>query len=498
MTFDKGLGIKLTTNTQMLSPPLKSIARSSPSLHDFFDEEMSLSEPSSFPISLHSSRKKNRLPMAEAMRSYESDTNLSRGMSIPSPPLSPRIKQRDIATTGTFNSQEISGILLHPIQDEWRVSKSVVSKGHLPASNGIVVRSVWDPQMTVQRYHSEITDFLSRYGMFHGLHSGSGRSLSLPGTSNGTVATSAVPVSARITRRQLRGSDGDLDYELSSGHVSSGSSSDNLLLPRIRRYNNVRKVSFSSPYSNIRVFKSSGDAGFGSSGVVSRIRRGSLPSLDSAAMSSPGAVAQYQHGQPSQTQARVWTQASVQVHAQPQAQAQKQVQRRHRATVKRVRRVRTMPGGDGTSATRAHHHSAPVLASAAAIQSVPRYIPGVSWQRLPDYTPPMSNIPLDNTRALKVEWKGPPMDLTNDPLRSMLHPAELVLAQILRLPCDLYLDSKRRLFLEKVYKYKKGLPFRRTDAQKACRIDVNKASRLYAAYEKVGWLDDSNFEKYLE
>ena len=494
MSFDKGLGIKLTTNTQMLSPPLRSIARSSPNLHDFFDEEMSLSEPSSFPISLHSGKKRDRSHMAEAMRSYESDTNLSRGMSIPSPPLSPKVKQRDIAAAGSLNFQEISGILLHPIQDEWRVSKAVSRERRLPAGNSIVVRSVWDPQMTVQRYHSEITDFLSRYGIFHGLHSEPGRSLSSSGTSAGTVATSNVPVSARITRRQLRGSDGDLDYELSSGHFSSGSSSDNLLLPRIRRYNNVRKVSFSSPYSNVRVFQGSKGAGFGSSGVVSQMRRESFPSLGLAAMSSPRTVAQYQRGQPSQQQ----TQAQSQSQMWAQAQAQKQAQHRHRATVKRVKRVRTMPGSDGTSATRARHHSAPVLASAAAIQSVPRYIPGVSWQRLPDYTPPMSNIPLDNTRALKVEWKGPPMDLTNDPLRSMLHPAELVLAQILRLPCDLYLDSKRRLFLEKVYKYKKGLPFRRTDAQKACRIDVNKASRLYAAYEKVGWLDDSNFEKYLE
>lgn len=90
------------------------------------------------------------------------------------------------------------------------------------------------------------------------------------------------------------------------------------------------------------------------------------------------------------------------------------------------------------------------------------------------------------------------MDLSVDPLRSKLHPAELVLASILRLPCDLYLDSKKRLFLEKVYKQKKGMPFRKTDAQKACKIDVNKASRLYSAYEKVGWLDNRHFEKYMK
>lgn len=137
------------------------------------------------------------------------------------------------------------------------------------------------------------------------------------------------------------------------------------------------------------------------------------------------------------------------------------------------------------------------LASSMAIGKAPQYIPNMSWEKLPDYSPTVSSLPKDNIKALKVEWKGSSLDLSNDPLRNKLHPAELLLAQILRLPCDLYLDSKRRLFLEKVYRLKKGLPFRRTDAQKACRIDVNKASRLFAAYEKVGWLNDSNFQKFL-
>lgn len=137
------------------------------------------------------------------------------------------------------------------------------------------------------------------------------------------------------------------------------------------------------------------------------------------------------------------------------------------------------------------------LASSTAVASVPKYVPNSSWNQLQDYSPSMENISNDNLKALRIEWKGSPMDLSRDPLKDHLHPAELILAQILRLPCDLYLDSKRRLFLEKVYKLRKGLPFRRTDAQKACRIDVNKASRLYAAFEKVGWLKDSNFTKYL-
>ncbi|CAI1791901.1 hypothetical protein SEUBUCD646_0A00430 [Saccharomyces eubayanus] len=137
------------------------------------------------------------------------------------------------------------------------------------------------------------------------------------------------------------------------------------------------------------------------------------------------------------------------------------------------------------------------IASMEAIHEAPQYVPNISWKKLSDFSPPLSTLPPDTNKSLKIEWKGSPMDLSADPLRDELHPAELVLAQTLRLPCDLYLDSKKRLFLEKVYRLRKGLPFRRTDAQKACRIDVNKASRLFQAFEKVGWLRDSNFTKYL-
>ncbi|AMD21057.1 HEL224Wp [Eremothecium sinecaudum] len=138
------------------------------------------------------------------------------------------------------------------------------------------------------------------------------------------------------------------------------------------------------------------------------------------------------------------------------------------------------------------------LASTRDLHAAPIYVPNMSWEMLPDYSPPLSTLPANNSnKCLKVEWKGSSMDLSADPLRHKLHPAELVLAQTLRLPCDLYLDSKRRLFCEKVHRLKQGMPFRRTDAQKACRIDVNKASRLFAAYEKIGWLNDDNFAKYL-
>lgn len=118
-------------------------------------------------------------------------------------------------------------------------------------------------------------------------------------------------------------------------------------------------------------------------------------------------------------------------------------------------------------------------------------------ESIPDYSPdPETTLPKGNNRCLKIEWKGQPMDLRNDENLSKLHPAEVLLASTLRLPGNVYLDSKRRLFHEKVNRLRGGMPFRRTDAQKACRIDVNKASRIYVAFEKVGWLKDEHFAKF--
>lgn len=119
-------------------------------------------------------------------------------------------------------------------------------------------------------------------------------------------------------------------------------------------------------------------------------------------------------------------------------------------------------------------------------------------ESIPDYSPdPATTLPKGNQRCLKIEWKGQPMDLKNDANLDKLHPAEALLASTLRLPCNVYLDSKRRLFYEKVKRMRSGMPFRRTDAQKACRIDVNKASRLFAAFEKVGWLNDAHFARHI-
>ena len=111
-----------------------------------------------------------------------------------------------------------------------------------------------------------------------------------------------------------------------------------------------------------------------------------------------------------------------------------------------------------------------------------------NFREVVDYSPPLSSIP-DRPDCLKSEWKGLPLDLSKHELRHLLHEEELKLAAGLRLDCATYLTSKRRIFLKRVECFENSKEFRKTDAQQACNIDVNKASRLHSAYESIGWLD---------
>jgi len=114
------------------------------------------------------------------------------------------------------------------------------------------------------------------------------------------------------------------------------------------------------------------------------------------------------------------------------------------------------------------------------------------YNSLPDYSPPISTLP-NNSKALKADWKGQMLDLSDDPDRSQLHEAEINLAATLRLTCAVYLSSKRRIFIARIDALRIGKEFRKTDAQQACKIDVNKASKLWTAFEKVGWFDSRWF-----
>lgn len=133
--------------------------------------------------------------------------------------------------------------------------------------------------------------------------------------------------------------------------------------------------------------------------------------------------------------------------------------------------------------------------------ATPDRLPGakredIDYNALPDYSPPTST--LQNAKSLKADWPSSNiLNLSNDPDRHMLHEAEINLAGTLRLTCATYICSKRRIFEARLNALRIGKEFRKTDAQQACKIDVNKASKLWTAYDKVDWFKEDLFKKYL-
>ncbi|POS77970.1 SWIRM domain-containing protein [Diaporthe helianthi] len=158
------------------------------------------------------------------------------------------------------------------------------------------------------------------------------------------------------------------------------------------------------------------------------------------------------------------------------------------------------PQGNTTKVSKATAGPRPVRAqttkAARRISSTPeprsRLVPpnreDKDFNSIPDYCPPLSSLP-EKSNLMRVDWKGAPLDLTKDPNRHLLHPDELQLAAGLRLDCATYLTSKRRIFEARLDYYHKGKEFRKTHAQQACKIDVNKASKLHTAYERAGWFE---------
>ncbi|KAI9788774.1 MAG: hypothetical protein M1816_006555 [Peltula sp. TS41687] len=136
------------------------------------------------------------------------------------------------------------------------------------------------------------------------------------------------------------------------------------------------------------------------------------------------------------------------------------------------------------------------------VASAPRRVIGTSredvdFNALANYAPPLSTLPPNNPRILKADWRGQVLDLSSDPHRHLLHEAELHLAATLRLSCATYLCSKRRIFMARLEALRIGKEFRKTDSQQACKIDVNKASKLWTAYDRVGWFKPEHFRQYL-
>ncbi|KAH8591848.1 Homeodomain-like protein [Bisporella sp. PMI_857] len=118
------------------------------------------------------------------------------------------------------------------------------------------------------------------------------------------------------------------------------------------------------------------------------------------------------------------------------------------------------------------------------------------YNSIPDFCPPLDSLSKQHN-LLKVKWKGGPINLDDDPDAHLLHKDEILLAATLRLDCATYLTSKRRIFVSRLKFLESGTEFRIIESQRACNINVNKASKLWQAFKEVGWLDPHWMHKYM-
>ncbi|CAB4428769.1 unnamed protein product [Rhizophagus irregularis] len=94
---------------------------------------------------------------------------------------------------------------------------------------------------------------------------------------------------------------------------------------------------------------------------------------------------------------------------------------------------------------------------------------------------------LDNAN-INIKWKGQPLNISHLTHYPLLHPKEAHVTSILRLTPVQYLTSKYILISSARRYIKKNLPFRKSDAQKLLRIDVNKASKLWEFFQQIKWI----------
>ncbi|KAJ2503531.1 hypothetical protein IWW47_002876 [Coemansia sp. RSA 2052] len=90
-----------------------------------------------------------------------------------------------------------------------------------------------------------------------------------------------------------------------------------------------------------------------------------------------------------------------------------------------------------------------------------------------------------------VKWnKADPINVSDKPMADKLAPAESHCCSVLRILPEQYLAIKLTLLKEG----RTRLPgsFKKRDAQRLCRIDVNKTSKIYEWFVTLGWLPESN------
>jgi hypothetical protein len=119
----------------------------------------------------------------------------------------------------------------------------------------------------------------------------------------------------------------------------------------------------------------------------------------------------------------------------------------------------------------------------------------------PIYYPPVDNLDRLGPNAMKVEWKSSkkvytPQEFTRfQALKDVkFHPKEIDLAGTINMVhLAQYEESKRLIFKFWFERKSMGMSFTKTHAQQAAHVDVNKASALWTAFDKVGWFSDEAF-----
>ncbi|CAG8613017.1 1699_t:CDS:2 [Gigaspora rosea] len=115
--------------------------------------------------------------------------------------------------------------------------------------------------------------------------------------------------------------------------------------------------------------------------------------------------------------------------------------------------------------------------------------PPLEWDKLIEN---INEMKLDNNLLYnitpKITWKGQPLTISHLPHFNALHRKEVEVASTLRLTPVQYLTAKHTLVSAAQRYVQKSLPFRKSDAQKLLRIDVNKASKLWEFFQQVKWI----------
>lgn len=157
-------------------------------------------------------------------------------------------------------------------------------------------------------------------------------------------------------------------------------------------------------------------------------------------------------------------------------------------------------------ATKPRAKASPAAAEEKKSKSTKTQTVDIDYNHIPDYCPPLDIL---DAKKMSIQTVSNPRPFEDAELHllPLLHPQEQDLARNLRIGPATYLTTKRRIFVDRLffYHFEKEVQqeqeaegtrdrlfvkdFKKTHAQFAGKIDVNKSSKLHEAFDSVGWFD---------